>query len=160
MVHIEQLAGYASGPFLAACLLLVGAGISKCRNGSLPLGLVEIAVGTAGIVAGRGAALVVAATYLVLAAYSLRLLIVAPTKPCNCLGASSAPVTRGHVALNAGAAVVALMAAGGLSPFAQLSDLPLAGVPYLVLVACCTWLGVLMLTAYPALRVEQRRGAS
>jgi hypothetical protein len=152
VIRAEQLAEYASGPFLAACALLVCAGAAKLRSSRRALGFVEIAVGGSGAATGRGGAVVVAALYLALAAYALRLLVTAPGAPCNCLGARTAPVAVAHVGLDIGAALVAVAGAFGPSPLTGLADQPLAGVPYLVLTACCLWLGALFLGAYPELR--------
>jgi hypothetical protein len=159
MTGMEQLAIYATGPFLAACALLVVAGVTKLRGPQRLLGAAEIGIGLAGAGFGRAAAVLVAFTYLALAAYALRLLRVAPDKPCNCLGAKSAPVTAAHVGLDLGAALFATFGAFGPGPLTTIGEHPLAGIPFAVLVACCTWLGVLAIGAYPELRAAQREGS-
>jgi len=157
VTRAEQLASLASGPFLAACSLLVVAGAAKIGNRSI-LGAAEITVGVAGAVFGGLAAALVASTYAALAGYVVHLLRHAPDKPCECLGPKSAPVTRSHLALNVGAATVAGLATFGKAPVRYVIEQPLGGVPYLVLVACCTWIGTLVLGAYADLRAASSEG--
>jgi hypothetical protein len=163
------LAAWAAGPFLAACALLVWSGVSKLRTPratrdaaaalGLPatagavrtLGVIEVTAGAAGAVFGSYAALAVAAVYLALTIAAARLLRRAPATPCGCLGASDAPVSVAHVVVNISAVAVSVAAAFGGSPLARIADLPLAGVPFVVLVLCATWLATLTIDALPAL---------
>jgi len=150
----EQLASLATGPYLAACSLLVIAGIAKLRSRRAILGAAEIAVGAAGAAVGGVAALVVAAAYALLAAYVVHLLRTAPGTPCDCLGAASAPVTGAHLAVNVAACASAATAAFGVPPASELADQPLAALPFLGLVVCCAWLAALVLGAHADLRAS------
>jgi hypothetical protein len=149
-------------------VLLVVSGVAKLRNPvptsraaraiGLPappaavrtLGLVEIAAGAIALVAGRGAALVVAALYLFLAGIALALRLRAPATPCGCLGAASAPASWTHVVLNVVGALCALTAVGSDSALARLADEPIAGIVLLVLALCTARLAVLAIDAQEA----------
>ncbi len=165
-----------SGPFLAACALLVWSGAAKLtRPGStsaaaraigLPsssgavrvFGAIELGAACAGAAAGRAGALLVSCMYGGLAVVALRLLHRAPATPCGCLGTSSTPASRAHVAVNAGAALVALGATLDGSPLAGIAGLPLAGVPFVVLVLCAARLAALTIDALPVLTRASERG--
>jgi hypothetical protein len=167
---------HAAAPFVAACTLLAAAGVAKLarpdgardamRASRLPssraavrtVGALEAATALAGVVLGGTAALAVAAWYLLLAAVASRLSRRAPGTACGCLGAARAPVTRAHVALDLAAAAVAVVASGAGSPLARAGDLPLAGVPHIVLAACCARLAALVIDALPALHAAARPG--
>ncbi len=131
--------------------------------GSRPLaravGLLEVAVGAACLwVGGRTAALVVALTYTV-----FTLVVVAAQRSgaasCGCFGATEAPPSVVHVAVNAVSAVAALAAAAVPPPgLAQtLSGQPAAGVPYLLLTGLAVWLVVVVDTT--GARVVDELGA-
>ncbi|HYL51063.1 MAG TPA: MauE/DoxX family redox-associated membrane protein [Acidimicrobiia bacterium] len=158
-----------SGPFLAACALLAWSGGAKIvRPGStstaaravgLPsstaavraFGAVELGAACAGAAVGHAAALLVACVYAGLALVAVRLLRRAPAAPCGCLGASAAPVSRAHVALNIAAVLLAVAASSGGAPLAGITALPLAGVPFVVLVLCAARLAALTIDMLPAL---------
>jgi hypothetical protein len=158
-----------SGPFLAACALLAWSGAAKLARPratsaaahaiGLPsssgavraFGAIELGAACAGAAAGHAGALLVTCVYAGLAVLALRLLRRAPTTPCGCLGTSNTPASRAHVAVNAGAALVALGAAFDGSPFDGIAGLPLAGVPFVVLVLCAARLAALTIDALPAL---------
>jgi Methylamine utilisation protein MauE len=166
-----------AGPFVAACALLVVAGAGKVLHprparvaagaAGLPasgsavvgFGLVEVVAGGAGVVLGGPAALAVAACYLALTFVALRLLRRAPSTPCACLGSPKATVTRAHVAVDLAAAGVAIAAVPGGSPFAALSGSWPARAAFVVLVACCVQLAVLVLEALPDLSAATEEGA-
>jgi hypothetical protein len=103
---------------------------------------------------------VVSAFYVVLTAVAVRRLTHAPTTPCACLGSSSAVVTRTHVVFDIGAVCVALVAATGGSPFAQLSGRWFEGAVFVVLVACCVKLAALALETLPELSAATKEGMS
>jgi hypothetical protein len=156
-----------SGPFLASCVLLGWAGTAKVRRPAETrvaaraigapsstqwvrgFGFVEFAAALAGVAIGGVGALAVAVVFAALTFSAARLLARAPATPCGCLGARDAVVTRAHVVVNASAALIAFGASAAGSPLAALSSLPLAGIPYLVLVACAARLSWLMLSARP-----------
>jgi hypothetical protein len=170
----DDIAALACGPFLAACALLAVAGAGKMRHPShtgaaaralgLPgnraalrtLGAAELAIGLAGIGLGGAAAFVVAVSYGALTIAALLLWRGAPETPCGCIGASTAPASGAHVGVNAGAAVAAAVAAFGPRPFTVIADQPLAGVPFLVLVALAAGLAALVADSLPALRATVR----
>jgi len=173
-----DIARSLAGPFLAACALLVIAGAGKITRPEptrtavfaagfrvprlvvVGFGLVELTTGVAGAVLGGRAALAVAACYLVLTVFALRLLRRAPTTPCACLGSSSAVVTRTHVVLDVVALAVAIVAASGASPFAQLAGHWLPGVVFAVLVLCAVKLAALALEVLPELAAATKEGAA
>lgn len=108
-------------------------------------GAVEVALGcTAVVVGGVVATGAVALAYAVFAA----VVVVARRRgaaSCGCFGAAAAPPSPVHVAVNSISALIAGAAAvvGGIPDLVTvLGDQPLAGVPYMVLVAVGTWLAV------------------
>jgi hypothetical protein len=168
----------SAGPFLAVCALLVGSGVHKVRRPeparaalaaagmrvpatvAMAVGGVEIAAGVSGAVLGRAAALVVAVVYLALAGFAWRLLRRAPATPCACLGASDAPLTALHVAVDVAAAVAALFAVAAGSPLRGLTHGLVVPAVLVTLVGCCVALLTLTLDARPALqRVEKERAS-
>jgi hypothetical protein len=175
MAHVEVV---IAGPFLAACALLAWSGVNKlarpaatrvaARAIGLPssaravrgLGACELLAAILGIAFGGWCALLVAIAYAGLTLVSLRLLSHAPDAPCGCLGTAAAPVSRAHVALNLCASFIALGAAFGGSPLAVLGDQPLAGLPFIALVLCATWLATLTVDALPALTHASHGGRS
>ncbi|MCU1465008.1 MAG: hypothetical protein JWM72_936 [Actinomycetia bacterium] len=166
-----------AGPFLVACALLVVAGFGKVmRPGPtraavlaagvrLPrvvvvgFGIVEVGAGGVGAVLGGRAALGVAACFVLLTVFAVRLLARAPTTPCACLGSSSSVVTRTHVVLDGAAVAVALVAAFGESPFAQLSGRWVASALFSVLVLCGVKLAALTLEVLPELAGAIKEGS-
>jgi hypothetical protein len=174
----DDIAALACGPFLAACALLAVAGTGKLRHPvharaaaralGLPggrralriLGAIEIVVALAGLVIGGVAAGVVAVTYGALAVAALLLWRRAPETPCGCIGASTAPASGAHVAVNAGATGAAMVAAFGPRPITVIADQPLGGVPFLILVAVAAGLAALVADSLPALRAAVREGNS
>ena len=82
----------------------------------------------------------------------------APTTPCACLGSSNAVVTRTHVAIDVAAACIAIAAASGGPPLAQLGGRWLAGAVFVALVACCVRLAALALEELPQLGVAAKEG--
>jgi methylamine utilization protein MauE len=165
-----------SGPFLAACALLAWSGAAKlvsprytraaARAIALPstagavrvLGAIELGAACLGAVLGHAAALLVAVVYVGVAVVALRLLRQSPATPCGCLGASNSPASRAHVVVNGAAALIAVAAAFGGSPLAGISELPLAGVPFVVLVVCAARLAALTIDALPALTRASQQG--
>lgn len=178
MIVGTDAARYLAGPFIGACALLVVAGARKLlhplparaaaaaagvripRRGIAVFGLGELSAGGAGVVFGGSFALAVAAFYVVLTVVAVRLLTHAPATPCACLGSSTAVVTRTHVVLDVAAVCLALVAATGASPFAQLSGRWLEGAVFVVLVACCVKLAALALETLPELAAATKEGMS
>ena len=176
MIIATDAARYVAGPFIAACALLVVAGVGKARHAAparfaaraagLPVprgaivvfGSVELTAGVVGAIFGGVAALAVAACYVLLTVVAVRLLQRAPSTPCACLGSSNAVVTSAHVALDLAAVSFALVAATGGSPFSYFSGGFLAGAMFMVLVACCVKLAMLALDALPELSTAIKKG--
>jgi hypothetical protein len=174
----SSVASIASGPFLAACVVLAVAGVKKLRrpDSAVPalaavglpastttarvVGAGEVVIAGAGAVFGGVAALAVAAMYLLLAIVAARLLRRAPSTPCGCLGASDAPASRAHVAVNVAAALISLAAATGPSPFTYMPESVLGALTFIVLVATLAGCTALMVDAQPALRAAMQRGQS
>ena len=174
----SDIAVSLAGPFLGACALLAIAGAAKFlapapaqaavlaaglrmpRWGVVAFGFVELGTGGAGAVLGGRFAFAVAACYLLLTVFAVRLLLRAPTTPCACLGSSNAVVTRTHVAIDIAAACIAIAAASGGRPLAQLGGRWLAGAVFVTLVACCVRLAALALEELPQLGVAAKEGAT
>jgi|SRR5947207_10545831 len=163
---------WAEGPYVAACALLAFAGITKLARPlptrtaahaiNLPAGtfavaalaLSEIALGTVGAWFGGGAALSVAAFYLLLAAAIMRLLRRAPSTPCGCLGGRESLPSRLHVLINLSAAACALLAATAGQPLADLAGKPLTASVFVVLVVVAVALTSLVTDALASLDQE------
>ena len=124
------------------------------------LGAVELAVGVAAFgVGGRLLATAVAVLFVVFTLAVLRLRASGEAVSCGCFGRSSAPPTLVHVAVDAAAAAVALVAAAVAAPgfLAVRPELPGAGIPQLLLTALGVALGVALLTVLPEALVAARR---
>jgi hypothetical protein len=174
----SDIARLLAGPFLGACALLAIAGAGKIlkpaparaavlaaglripRSGVVAFGFVELGTGGAGALLGGRSAFAVAACYLLLMVFAVRLLLRAPTTPCACLGSSNAVVTRTHVAVDVAAACIAIAAASGGSPIEQLGGRWLAGAVFVVLVACCVRLVALALEELAQLGVAAKEGTT
>ncbi len=163
-----------TGPFAAFALLLVVASGPKILRPystlraltslKLPasaaavrlLGGAEVVVGVGALVSGgRLFAALVAASYLAFAAFvALALARGGVLASCGCFGKPDTPPTRLHLVVNATAAAVAVAVAAtpGPAPLVALGAQPLAGLPFGVLVGCCTWFSYLALSALPTLR--------
>jgi hypothetical protein len=164
---LSTIVAVASGPYFAACGLLVVTGIAKTRQpratadalgaayGLRPslttaraIGIVEILVGIVGaLVAAAGFA--VALLFGAFLVVALRLRSRAPDAKCGCIGDRSGAVGVAHVVTGAAAALVALVyGAGGGDGIAKvIADQPLAGAPFVALTACCVGLVSLFLTS-------------
>ena len=170
------------GILSAAALLLVVAGLAKLRDpaparrrswrpgsraarGSGPrwvarsVGAAEVLVGTAALlVGGRWTAALLGVAYLLLALVAWRLLSVASGTGCGCFGATGAPISRWHLALDLGFAAAAAVAVAFPTP-----GLPVAvsstgwqGVLLVALVGLLAYTAFLMTTALPSLAAAGR----
>ena len=163
-------------PFLAACALLLLAGLAKLRTPAataqalrtqgLPsspglvrlLGAAEVALAVAAAAGVPGTALGVAAGY---AAFTgvvlLPLLRGRPLSSCGCFGEPDLPPTPVHVVLTALAAACALAVAltGGAGLPEVSADGAGAAAAVLGATALATWLGVLVLTALARLALAR-----
>jgi hypothetical protein len=175
---MDVIAGAAAGPFAAACVVLVFAGVSKIRRPpathaaatalGLPatpaavraLGTVEVACATTALLIGGGAAAAVAFVYGALALAAWRLLVRSPGTACGCLGMSDAPVTATHVVVNLAAAFAAALATAQGSPLAAVGSSIWARVAFVMLVGCCASLVASVLDALPTLNTAVREGGS
>jgi hypothetical protein len=156
----------ASGPYLTACGVLLVTGAAKLRqphataealraafsydagnNTVRAIGAGEIAVGTTAAIAGGTTAALVACTYVLLLAVASRLRQRAPDAQCGCVGARSGRIGVAHLATSALAAAVAAAyaLAHGDGIVAVVRDQPLAGIPFLALIAIATALVVLLM---------------
>lgn len=159
-----------AGPYLAAALLLVAAGVAKVarpdatatalRRAGLAVpawtvragAAAEVAAGCWALTPGRWGAAAVGASYLAFAGFvALALRRGSPVSSCGCFGKADSPATRSHLALNLAAAAVALLAAargqGGL--VALMAHQPLAGVPLIGISAAVAYLAYLVITELP-----------
>ncbi|MEY2450389.1 MAG: hypothetical protein QOH79_3865 [Acidimicrobiaceae bacterium] len=160
-----------AGPVLVVAALLVLAGVLKVvrpaptsgalRAMRLPsswllvrgLGLGEVVVGTAaGSTFARTWLVLLAAAYLAFAAFVTAALAAdAPLQSCGCFGQTDTPPSGIHVALNVGAAGTAFAAALSGTPALTdtLADQPWNAFPFVLLVAICVYLCVLVVTVLP-----------
>jgi hypothetical protein len=117
--------------------LLTALGLPRVPGAVPALGAVEVVVGVAVLsVGGRAAAAATASLFLLFAGLSELARRRAPGVSCGCFGRYSSPPTLVHVAVDLGAAAVAIAAATlGPPPLGDVvADQPLAGVPFLALV--------------------------
>jgi len=167
VVTLRPMMGVLTGAVGVVAIVLVVSGLAKVVTPSattpvladlrLPhstivvrgLGVVEVAIGTAALLVGSaGLHVAVALLYI-----GFALVVVAArragTPSCGCFGASAAPPSAVHVAVNVCSAIVAVAAAlAGAAPVLDLiSDQPAAGVPFLMLMGTAAWLVVGLDTA-------------
>jgi hypothetical protein len=178
-VSIDLIAGAAAGPFAAACVVLVFAGVSKIRRpaGTRPalaalglpaspaavrtLGMVEATAAGSGLAAGGAAAIAVGVVYGALAVVAWRLFVRSPGTGCGCMGASETPVAATHIVVNVAAAIAALLASGaGGTPLSAVGSDRWSRVAFVLLVGCCAWLVAAALDTLPALNATVREGSS
>lgn len=159
-----------SGPLFAAALLLVVAGATKLlrpnqtrialRQAELPngreavqlLGLAEVAIGTAAILAGGPVPAALAAiAYGGFAWFAVRIQAKTQDTPdCGCFGSKSAPVGKVHVGLNlAIAGICALAIAFPSDSVLSATNTPWAGVPFVALTLLLCALIYAALTSLP-----------
>ena len=161
----------AAGPFMIAALLVALGGAAKAarpadtanalRGVGVPArpwsvrlgGGLELLIGTYALVVGdRLGAALVAASYLLFAGFvTVALVRRAPIATCGCFGKADSPPSVLHLVLDLGAVVAALavMADPGVGVGDVLAEQPLAGIPYLLLVATGTGLAYVGLTSLP-----------
>jgi methylamine utilization protein MauE len=158
----------ASGPYFTACGLLLVTGAAKLRQPRATadtlrvafaynstdrtpraIGAGEFALGALALFAGGTVGLVVACTYVLLLATALAIRHRVPDAQCGCIGARSGRVGTAHLATSACAAIVAAVYAfgGGDGIVAVVRDQPVAGLPFVALVATATALVVLLMEA-------------
>jgi hypothetical protein len=167
--------GAWAGPFLIAALLLAAAGVAKVVDptntvGALrklgapvpaPLvrggGAFEVALAVAAAITGAPVlAVLVAVSYLLFTAFVLVALGRGlPIGSCGCFGKVDTPPSPIHVVVNLGAVVAALgVATGdGTGIGHAVAAQPLAGVPFLLLVAVGGYAAFTALTVVPQLRL-------
>lgn len=165
--------GTWSGPFLIAASLLAAAGIAKMVDPTMTvgalrgiglrmpalgvriLGALEAALAIGAAATGTAAlALGVAASYLaftffVIVAQARRL----PIGTCGCFGKVDTPPSWIHVGVNLAAAASAIAVASndGNGISTTLHAQPLAGIPFLALIAVGTYAAFTALTIVPQL---------
>ena len=177
-MSLDVITHASAGPFAAACLLLGVAGVTKIRRPvatqpaasvlGLPdsraavraLGAVELGAAGTGVAFGGPAAAAVAVVYAALAVAAWRLFTRAPGTPCGCLGASTAPASAAHVAMNVIAAIAAALAIAAGSPLAAVGHDAGRLVAFVVLVGCCTALVDVVIETLPALNASTRERSS
>lgn len=117
------------------------------------LGLGEVVVGVAaGVTFARPLLVLLAAAYLAFAAFVIAALGAnTPLQSCGCFGQTDTPPSAVHVALNLAAAGTAFAAALSGTPALDitLADQPWHAVPFVLLVAICVHLCVLIATVLP-----------
>lgn len=161
----------AAGPFVIAATLLALGGVLKAwkpldtanalRGVGIPAGpmvvrfggVVEAVIGVWALASGdRASAILVAVSYLGFIGFVLLALVRdAPIASCGCFGKADTPPSWVHVGLNlvAFGAAVAVAAQPGAGLVDVIADQPLAGVPFLLLVATGVFLSFLALTLLP-----------
>ena len=171
------------GPYLAACVLLMAAGVAKVVRPmdtaravtavvAVPVrasrALVRVgALGEAvlGAVAlahpSPAAASLVAASYLGFAGFvSLARARGGPLATCGCFGTPDTPATRTHVVVTLGCAASAIvLAASGLSGWITplVAGQPWRGVPLVLLGLLCAWLAFLAMGRLAELGAARRK---
>jgi len=170
----------ATGPLVAAAVLLAGAGVAKLQRpaptglalarAGLPgsdlvvrtLGHTEITIAIAAALLGGWLAAPLALAYLGFAAFTTLQLRAAATRgepaDCGCFGDHSAPLGRSHVAINLLVAAAALWAvassADGLIDAG--SESPVAAVAITALAVVAAFGVRALLTDLPALEARRR----
>jgi hypothetical protein len=126
-------------------------------------GLAEVVIGVSVVVAGgRIAAALLAATFLLLAIVSWRMVSVAPGQDCGCFGRSGSTVSHWHTGVNLSFALVGLLAvlAPTVSLWTELSRQPWLGIPLAAGVVLLAWLSLLLMTVLPNLLQARARVAT
>ena len=161
----------AAGPFLIASTLLVLGGVLKAlrpvdtanalRGVGVPFGpglvrlggVAEAALGIWAITTGdRWSAILVAVSYVAFTGFVVVALVRhVPIASCGCFGKADAPPSLVHVGVNLVACLAALAVAvdPGVGLREVLADQPLAGLPFLLLVATGVFLTFIALTLLP-----------
>ncbi len=127
------------------------------------LGLVEVVVGLTVLgVGGAIPAALLTASYLVLTVIAVVMIKRAPTTDCGCFGASAEPVSRWHIAVNAGYTLVAAVAVAwpqnGVA--GELKSIGAAVVPVLGLAVLLAALSYQLMTSLPALLILRAKVAA
>ncbi|MEM8705707.1 MAG: MauE/DoxX family redox-associated membrane protein [Actinomycetota bacterium] len=140
---IEDLGAPVGGPITGARL-------------ALGLGVVEIVVGIAALVAEIPAvAVAVGVLYVVFAVTVIRAMSLGATS-CGCFGRVEAPPTWFHVVGNVALAVCSFIAAACRSPLEVMEGQPAAGVGFVLLIGVLAGLELVFFTALPE-AMEARR---
>lgn len=163
-----------SGPFLIACVLLAVAGGAKALDPITTVGAlrgvgirvpgraVRVGGGIEAVVAVAAAltgapllAALVAFSYLAFTCFVLVALARrVPIGSCGCFGRIDTPPSGLHVVLDLGAvvaAVGAMLAGGSAGLLDGFGDLPLAGLPFLLLVGVGAYAAFAAMTVVPRL---------
>ncbi len=141
-VQALRAAGLPASPLLVRCL-----------------GATELAVGAATIVVGGWVLpAVVALYYAGFTGFVVMRLRAGDTAGCGCFGATTSPLTAGHLVANVAAMVTAVLFVADPAPSLStvLADQPWAGIPYLMIIALGVTLSVAVLTVLPATRAAAR----
>jgi hypothetical protein len=160
------------GPAVASAVLLAIGGTSKLlrpantshalralRLPAAPLGVrllagAEIGVAVGALAGGgRSAWLLVAATYLGFACFVLLAMSRGgAVSSCGCFGTPDTPPTSVHVLVTISASALALATAVGhpTGPLLDaLADMPLLGLPFLLVTGCCVWFAYAAVAVLP-----------
>lgn len=125
------------------------------------LGVGELGIGAAAfLLGGRVLAVVVAVLFAGFTVSILRLQAAGdPAVSCGCFGRSSAPPSVVHVVVDALATIVAVVAVAVAAPgfVGMRTDLPGAGISYVLVVAVAVGLVVGLMTALPEALAAARR---
>lgn len=127
------------------------------------LGASELAIGTATVVVGGWVLpAVVAVYYAAFSGFVVLRLRAGDTAGCGCFGATTSPLTAGHLVYNLGAMVAAVLFVADPAPSLStvLADQPWAGIPYLMIIALGVTLSVAVLTILPTTRAAARPPAA
>lgn len=160
------------GPALGSAILLAIGGTSKVlrpantvhalrglRLPAAPSGVRLLAVAEIGVAVGalagggRPAWLLVAGAYLGFACFVvLAMRRGGAVSSCGCFGAPDTPPTLVHVGVTIAASAVAFATAVGHPPGPlpdALADMPLHGLPFLLVTGCCVWFAYAAVTVLP-----------
>jgi hypothetical protein len=140
--------------------MLQALGLPANRSVARMLGTVEVVVGVAAVLfGGRILAAGVAVLFAAFTVAVLRVRAGGGAVSCGCFGRSSAPPTLVHVAVDALAAAIALVAVV-VDPPGQIDhvgETPAGGIPLVGLTVLAVWLTVALLTVLPEALVAARR---
>lgn len=141
---IEDLGAPARGP-------LTGVRLASA------LGIVEVGLGVAALVAAWSAvAVAVGVLYVVFAVTVLRAMRMG-AESCGCFGRVDAPPSWFHVLGNLALAGSSFTAAAARSPLEVMDDQPLGGLGFVVLVGVLAGLALVLFTALPEARAARER---
>ncbi|HUR23357.1 MAG TPA: MauE/DoxX family redox-associated membrane protein [Acidimicrobiales bacterium] len=160
------------GPAIASAILLAIGGASKVMRPAntshalrglglpaAPVGVRLLAIAEIGVAVGalawggRYAWMLVGGAYLGFAGFVvLAMSRGGAVSSCGCFGAPDTPPTLVHVLVTVSASALAFATAAGHPPgplLGALADMPLLGLPFLLVTGCCVWFAYAAVAVLP-----------